>query len=107
MEEDLEEGLDDLLEELATARVSHSGGWLGTFRNILRVTEVRGRRQELKRVVGIVTLPLERERRLRISLRPMMRWFQALPRMAIWERLRVQRRAGGQRHSSEEERLLN
>ena len=53
-----EEGLDDLLEELATARVSHSGGWLGTFRNILRVTEVRGRRQELKRIVGIVTLPL-------------------------------------------------
>ena len=106
MEEDLEEGLDDLLEELATARVSHSGGWLGTFRNILRVTEVRGRRQELKRVVGIVTQPLERERRMKISLRPMMKWFQAIPKMEIWERLRVRQRAGGRRHSSEEERLL-
>ena len=87
-------------------RVSHSGDWLGILRNIVRGTEVQGRRQELKRVVGIVTLPMERERRMKISLHPMMKWLQALPRMAIWERLRVQRRAGGQRHSSEEEKLL-
>ena len=84
-EEDCEE-LAGVMDGLGEQGVSRSEVWLGICRQLLGM-EIRGCHRELRRTVGIVTLPLE-GRRTKISLRPMVRWFRALPRMKVWERLR-------------------